>query len=373
MNTLKVLAVLDPAVKVYTDESYHILENFQDKSIEVRFDSVSWEKYFETMVQAFTGEADYDIVMIAGHLWLADFVSKDYLAPITYDFEDILPVIGKEMQYKGITYLSPSFCDGHMIVYRKSILQKVLGNLPKDVISTEEFIQIAHQLKEAGVSHVLALKAHASEIFLDALPYLRDGERDVYSQDEKGVACYIDKMTEGLEKYLSLRDLAPEDTYTYGNEEIAKHLSEGTVAMAVTWSGQLGVVLQNCKDQEDLGFATFETAWNVTWSFGISKASPNKEKAEGFLDYLRSKAVDQIAGAYSGAPIRRINYIEGAHKYPWYPIQLKMIENYAKPFESILGAGERNTILYEEIFNAFRDQKDPHTALLDAKKRMDAI
>lgn len=40
----------------------------------------------------FNGEADYDIVMVAGHLWLRDFVEKDYLAELNYDFEDIVPV-----------------------------------------------------------------------------------------------------------------------------------------------------------------------------------------------------------------------------------------------------------------------------------------
>ncbi|MDF2878373.1 MAG: extracellular solute-binding protein family 1 [Clostridia bacterium] len=373
MDTLSILAVLDPAVEVYIDKTYNILGQFEDKETQIIFDIVPWENYFSTMMKAFLGNEKYDIVMIAGHLWLADFVAKEYLAPIKYDFEDILPVIRKEMQYEGTTYLSPSFCDGHMLVYRKSVLKKVLGKLPRDIINVDELIEMASKLKEAGISDILALKAHPSEIFLDALPYLRGKGLDIYSEEKNHVVCNIDKMAEGLEKYLSLRTFAPQDTHTYGNEEIGKIIKEGKAAMAVTWSGQLGVILKECLHKDDLGFATFDTAWNVTWSFGVTKASPNKAKAEAFLKYLRSKEVDWLVGEYSGAPVRKVNYIKGYRKFPWYRAQVKMIEDYAEPFINILNAGEKNNILYEEIFNTFINKKDVYTALLDAKNRIDAI
>lgn len=373
MNKLRILAVADPAVKVYVDEKYNILGQFKDKDTQIVFDIVPWETYFSTMINAFEGNENYDIVMVAGHLWLADFVSKGYLAPIDYAFEDILPVIANEMQYEGTTYLSPSFCDGHMVVYRKSILEKVLGKLPSEVMYIDEFIEIASKLKAANVPNVLALKAHQSEILLDALPYLRSSGLDVYSEDDSGVVCHIDKMIDALESYLSLREFAPKDTYAYSNEEIRQLLAYKKVAMAATWSGQLGVVLQDCLEQEDLGFATFDTAWNVTWSFAVTNTSQNKQKAEVFLTYLRSKQVDKLAGEYSGAPVRRINYIEGSERFPWYKVQLEMIENYAKPFINVLRAGEKNDILYEEIHNAFTNKKSAAEALLNAKNRIDSI
>jgi len=373
MDVLRILAVADPAVKVYVDEKYNILGQFEDNDTQIVFDIVPWETYFPTMMEAFEGNANYDIVMIAGHLWLADFVSKGYLAPNAYDFEDILPVIAKEMQYNGTTYLSPSFCDGHMIVYRKSILEKVLGKLPQEVITVDAFIEILKKLKAAEVPNILALKAHPSEILLDALPFLRSSGFDVYSEEDNGTLCHIDKMIKELEKYLSLREFAPKDTNTYSNDEIRQLLANKGVAIATTWSGQLGLLLKECMEPEDLGYATFDTAWNVTWSFAITKASQNKHKAKAFLSYLRSKQVDKLAGEYSGAPVRKINYIEGREKFSWYKVQQKMIENYAKPFSNVLGAGEKNDILYEEIYNAFTNNKDAKEALLNAKDRIDAI
>lgn len=370
---IKVLAVNDPAVDVYIDKKYGILDRYEDDSVKIEFDIIPWDNYFPTMIKAFSGEAPYDIVMVAGHLWLADFVQKQYLEPISYDFEDIIPVIAQEMQYQGKTYLSPSFCDGHMIVYQKSILKNVLGKLPGPVITADEFIIITQKLGESGFAAPIALKAHPSEILLDALPYLRSAGLDVYEMKDHKVICNIDKMENELIKYLKLKLYAPQDTNTFGNNEIKELLAHKKVAMAVTWSGQLGVVARECEEVKELGFSTFDTAWNVTWSFGISKASKNKEKAMEFLAYLRSVPVDHLAGSYCGAPVRRSNYIDGLDEVPWYKVQLEMIEKHARPFMGILQAGDKNGILYEEIYQAFMGKKTAANAIQDAKSRIKAL
>lgn len=378
MNTdekiiLKVLAVNDPAVDVYIDKKYGILDMYNDDSVSIEFDIIPWDRYSGTMLKTFNGEAPYDIIMVAGHLWLAEFVQKQYLEPMSYDFEDILPVISEEMQYQGITYLSPSFCDGHMIVYRKSILKGVLGKLPEPVISADEFINITQKLVESGLSAPIALKAHPSEILLDALPYLRSTGMDVYQFDGSRVICNIGSMESGLVKYLNLKSYAPADTNTFGNDEIKDILVEKKAAMAVTWSGQLGVVNREFENVEDLGFSTFDTAWNVTWSFGIAKTSKNKAKAMEFLNYLRSKQVDNLVGSYCGAPVRKSNYVEGMDRHPWYRVQLEMIEKHARPFMGIEQAQIKNGILYEEIYKAFIGEKEAACALSDARGRIKAL
>ncbi|WP_158741224.1 ABC transporter substrate-binding protein [Defluviitalea raffinosedens] len=370
---LKVLAVNDPAVDVYIDKNYKVLENYDDDTVDIQFDIVPWDSYFPTMLKVFNGETSYDIIMVAGHLWLADFVTKQYLEPMDYEFEDILPVIAQEMQYQGKTYLSPSFCDGHVIVYRKSTIEKVLGKPLDPVITVDQFIEVAKKLKENGIDSPIALKAHQSEILTDALPYLRSTGLDLYEIKDNKVVCNIKKMEEGLNKYLSLKSYAPDDTYTFGNNEIKEVLAHNKVAMAVTWSGQLGVVTKECDDLEDLGFSTFDTAWNVTWSFAITKNSQNKEKAKAFLAYLRSKEVDRLVGAYCGAPVRKNSYIEGMNKYPWYKVQLDMIENQATPLIDLLQAGDKNNVLYEEIYNVFTGQKEVREALKDAESRIEAV
>lgn len=373
MEKIKILAVQDPAVNVYVDPNYDILKNFPEKDIEVEFNIVPWDKYFDTMIRSFQGEADYDIVMVAGHLWLKDFVEKDYLAEIEYDFEDILPVIANEMTLEGKTYLSPSFCDGHMIAFRKSILKEVLGKLPNQIINTDEFIQIAQELHKAGYKTPIALKASPSEILLDALPYLRSTGKDIYSIEDGNVKCNISEMKNELEKYVSLKTLSPDDTHNYGNDEIKKVLSNKEVIMATTWSGQLGVVMKDCIEKEDVGFMTFDSAWNVTWSFAVNKMSNKKAQCEKFLAYLRSKEVDKLAGEYCGAPVRKSNYTLGMDQFPWYEVQLKMIEQYAKPFESISKSGEKNAVLYDGIYSVFTGKEEISVAIKDAQNKIDSI
>jgi len=367
---LKVLAVADPAVKVYVDENLNLLKDFPET---VDFNVVPWAQYYSTMLDVFAGKVDYDVIMVAGHLWMADFAEKGYLAPIELEEEDILPVILQEMKYKNKFYLSPSFCDGHMIVYRKSVLKEKLGRTLDTVITPEEYIDAASKIGVSKTQAAVAMKAHPSEIFTDALPFLRMGGKDVYDEETLEVLCNDTNIIKGLEAYYELRKYAFLDTDTYGNEEIASAIQNKKAAMAVTWSGQLGVVYNDdCVDKEDLGFATFNTAWNVTWSFAISAGSKNKEKANELLRFLRSPKMDAIAGAYSGAPVRRQSYLEGIDKFPWYECQLSMIEK-AKPLPNMLLAGDKNGILYEEIAEAFGGRKSPANAMEEAKIRIDRI
>lgn len=373
MKKIKILAVQDPAVSVYVDSRLDLLKKFPQKDVEAEFDIVSWDDYFETMMNSFQGNADYDIVMVAGHLWLRDFVEKGYLQEISYDFEDILPVIAREMQYKGKTYLSPSFCDGHMIAYRKSAVEKAAGKLPGEIMTADEFVDIAEKLHKAGYQNPIALKAAKSEILLDALPYLRSGGKDVYIQTDKEVSCNIAQLENELEKYVSLRKFAPEDTHTYGNDDIREMLSDKKAMMATTWSGQLGVVMKDCKEKEDIGFSTFDTAWNVTWSFAITRVSKNKEEAQELLEYLRSPEIDALAGECSGAPVRKSNYEKGADIYPWYRVQLRMIEEYAEPFPPIAEAGDMNGLLYDAVYSAFTGEKTIRQAIDEAQAKADSI
>ena len=373
MKKIKILAVQDPAVSVYVDSRLDLLKKFPKKDVEAEFDIVPWDDYFETMMNSFQGNADYDIVMVAGHLWLRDFVEKGYLQEISYDFEDILPVIAREMQYKGKTYLSPSFCDGHMIAYRKSAVEKAAGKLPGEIMTADEFVDIAEKLHKAGYQNPIALKAAKSEILLDALPYLRSGGKDVYTQTDKEVSCNIAQLENELEKYVSLRKFAPEDTHTYGNDDIREMLSDKKAMMATTWSGQLGVVMKDCKEKEDIGFSTFDTAWNVTWSFAITGVSKNKEEAQELLEYLRSPEIDALAGECSGAPVRKSNYEKGADIYPWYRVQLRMIEEYAEPFPPLAEAGDMNGVLYDAIYSAFTGEKSVRQAIDEAQAKADSI
>ena len=74
---LRILAVADPAVQGYPQEK--ILEN---APLACSMDILPWKEYYPAMMDSFQGRRDYDIVMVAGHLWLKELADQGFLAPV---------------------------------------------------------------------------------------------------------------------------------------------------------------------------------------------------------------------------------------------------------------------------------------------------
>lgn len=380
-NGLKVLAVGDPAVYAYTDSRFSLIEKFnKTRGVKVEFNIVPFDRYYETMMSTFNGEQDYDIVMVAGHLWAKDFINQGFLAEVQYpstkeyNREDILDVIAGEMVVDGRPYLYPSFCDGHIFLYRKSVVSRVMNEQLSDVVDTDTILLLAEKCDRVDNMRAIALKAHQSEIFLDFLPYLRNEAIDAFDITSHAPSFNNEKGIIALKKYNSLKKYAPEDTHTYGNDEVRVAFQKKKVALTVTWGGQLGVVLNDrCLDIEDVGFAAIKTAWNVTWSFAISQRCKNKKLANEFLAYITSSEVDRIVGGYAGSPVRKSTYVKDAEKYRWYDTHLKLIEKYAKPLPMMDRAGEKMAPLYDYIYKALTGELDAGEALAYAEVKVKSV
>ncbi|MFT5872038.1 MAG: multiple sugar transport system substrate-binding protein [Clostridium sp.] len=378
-KVLKVLAVDDPAVYAYTDKRYNLVNNFKG-DFTVDFNIVPWSEYYGTMMEAFEGKREYDIVMIAGHLWLKDFINKGYIAPVEalkdcgYNYEDILPVIREEIELDGVQYLYPSFCDGHVVLYRKSIVEKVLGKLPGKVITTDELIDMAAFCNGYNGMRGIALKADPSEIFLDFIPYLRNEGVDAINKTTLAPEFNNAKGQRALKKYLSLKAFAPTNTGSFGNEELKNAFQKKECVLAVTWGGQLGTILgEGCADVEDIGFAALKTSWNVTWSFAINNLSDKKAEANEFLKYITSKAADRVVGGYAGSPVRKSTYLADRNKYNWYDMHLELIEKYARPLPGLLKAGDKFGVLYDAIGKAFNSEITIVDCLEQAEDKINKI
>lgn len=364
MDKLKVLAVDDPAVAVYTDKRYKIIDNF---NIPTEITVLPWADYYNEMMESLEGKKDYDVVMVAGHLWMKDFIDKGYISEIHMDREDILKGILKDISYKGKYYLSPSFCDGHIIIYRKSIVKKYYGHIPEQVISPMEYCEMVRAVYDGTKSPSVAMKADESEIFTDALPYMRMFGGDAYNTSQGCVDDSVETIN-GLRAYIKLKKYAIKNTEYFGNNEVAQSVIKGNVPIATTWSGQMGVIYcDDCFEKEDLGFATFTKPWNVTWSFAINSRSHRKEEAELLLKYLRSPEVDLLAGRYSGCPIRLRNYEIDKERYPWYSCQRTMFE-LAEPLPLIENSGEKNQVFYKKIYQAFNGKLSAEEAMSQIKE-----
>lgn len=356
---IRILAVEDPAVIGYVEN----LSRLKEKSPhDFEFKMVPWAEFYPQMINSLEGLETFDIVMIAGHLWLKDFVEKDYLEPLVLDGDGtIMDTIRNEMKIDGIEYLSPSFCDGHMVVYRKDIINSVLGRNPNDVISPNDYGELAELIHEKYGKASIAMKAHQSEIFTDALPFLRGKGAEVYNSQGQ-IIDNQEILEKGIGFYCYLKKYAIDGTETFGNTEIKQAITDDKIPLTITWSGQLGDIFSKKQIFDDnIGFATLSTAWNVTWSFGIPKTGSKKKEAKEVLKFLRSKEVDKLIASYSGAPVLMETYQKGERIYPWYQVQKIMLEK-AEPLPNILNAGDKNQIVYDEIYDCFIGNKSSSEA-----------
>lgn len=354
MDTLRVLAVGDPAISVYTDKSVQgITSQWEDEfNTKVEYEVLPWEQYHlvvETTVKE-RMEA-VDIIMVAGHLWLADFVESEIIIPLPDKLDqDILPNARSESLYKGKEYLVPSFSDGHLVFYRRD----TFGDLPA-VMSPFDMVKAAINVKKDVVAYPLALKAHRSEIFLDFLPYLRAYGEEPFDSEGRWLANRK-AVVDALNYYKGLRSLTPSNVHAYGNEEVCRALQTGEVGMAVSWGGQAGTIMNGFSDavRKQVGFSTLTRPWNVNWSFAITAHSRQKEIAFSYLKHITGNDGDGKIGKLAGSPMRLATYLNKAENQlcPWYPSQLEML-NRAVPLPTFVGARKTLGVVYEHLYEAF--------------------
>lgn len=367
MKKINVLAVADPAVVSVVAEK-EIIDRFErETGIKINMDVLPWAEYYAGLMASFESYK-YDIVMVAGHLWLYDFVKNGNIKEIgeyseNYDYQDVLKTIRDEIEIDGEKYLFPFFCDGHMLLYRKSFY----GESIRDTVSIDELVGLVES-KKAEDGNVFTLKAHVSEIFQDILPYFRSESVEPFDEDGN---TYFNSPTglKALEKYISLKKYCDNDVQNFGNEEVLDQIQKGKCKIGVTWSGQIGQVMNSeCIDPDDIEFASLNTSWNVTWCFAINKFCQDNKSAQVFLEYITGKDVDKRVGYYCGNPVRKSSFEAGMDDNKWYSKVLKMI-NGAKPVAKSDKTGTMMGIIAGEVYDAFIGKTEPKTALDNAERK----
>lgn len=116
----------------------------------------------------------------------------------------------------------------------------------------------------------LALKADASEIFTDFLPYLWEAGGRIFDEDGKPDLDNEINVA-ALQTYCDLRQFCPPKTHAYGNGEIAESIRKGGAALIANWGGQTAPLLLDADDENQAEYkcATFPIPWNATWGIAI--------------------------------------------------------------------------------------------------------
>jgi len=378
---IRVLAVNDPAVMAYRDADAAVLESWSEKSgCEVEFTILPWKDYAPALESSLAGsDGSYDIVMIAGHLWLQDYIERGSIqmlpgikaAVSSYGaYEDILPEIRAEIEFQGNVWMIPSFTDGHIIFYKKDAIREIFGELLPKVMTASEYLSAVQDISNHPSWHgksFLALKAHPSEIFLDWLPFYYGGGGD-FRYEDGSLSFDAETAVGALENYLSMRRYAFSDVETYGNEEVRTALHTEECLMAVSWGGQAGFISDRRSVEDDVfGFATFASPWNVSWGFAVPAHVTISDEIEDFLGYLVSPEVDSLIGSRAGSPVRSSSYLTDAEHLPWYPVQKKMV-SLSRRLPGFLGSGQIYGLFYSWIYKAFIGDLEPRTAIEGLKR-----
>ncbi|MBI9103722.1 MAG: extracellular solute-binding protein [Spirochaetales bacterium] len=386
---IKVLAVADPAVLTYADKDVNIISKWTETSgVEVEFSILPWAEYFAALMETLSGngkdrKSDYDIVMVAGHLWLQDFINRGFLQPLegikaaitNYGpYEDLLPGVRDEIELDGKVWLTPSFTDGHIIYYKKERIFELTGrHLPK-ILTPSEYLAL---VKEIGNNPAmedkkfLAMKAHPSEIFLDWLPFYYEEGKSVFDEN-LNLLFNTPEAARALGRYLELKEFALPGAELFGNEEVCAALQSDDCLIGVSWGGQASFIINDeILKADNMGYATFETPWNVSWSFGVPASADFTNEVRDFLAYLASPEVDRIIGKGAGSPVRSASYKAENSLLPWYPIQEEMISR-SKRLPGFTGSGDVYGLFYKWIFQAFTGEISPEEALAELEKAVSA-
>lgn len=363
MKGLKVLAVNDPAINSYKNDSYtYITKDWENNnSCEVHIDIVDWDNYKKAVDNALIkNEGNYDIVM-APSFWIPNFASNNLIVPFEeyvndkYDISDIFPSIIDEISYGNKLIGIPSFTDGHILFYRKD---KV--NLDK-VVTIENLKEALNNLKE---DRKFALKASRYEIFLDFLPFLWSNNGQIFGKNNN-IELNSPNAIKALDTYIGFKKYCPQDVANYGNDEIKNALQNDKVYIGVSWSGQSAAIMNENKFADKIAFATYEYPCNTTWTFLVNKHSSKIRESFSYLMHCTNKENDLKSGRISGSPVRISTYQnkEELKTNPWYEINFIMLKN-AKRVPPCEEWTEISDMLYKSVYDAF-------TGTLSLKEALD--
>ena len=373
----QILGPDDPALAVLQQQ----LSDHPEWDAELKI--VPWPEYqgmLDTTIQA--QQSPYQAVCVPGHIWLPGLVADgkleafDNLLPDVnsqliqqYNLTDIMPSVYQECLVNGEQYLLPLFSDGHILFYRQDLINLPLSD-QSSTLNPREIPALLEKLDLTSGQYPFALKAHASEILLDWLPYLWAFGGKIVDENLQP-AFNSHEAIQALEFYISLKHFCPPDTHLYGNVEILDGLKSGKVAMATSWGGQAAPILDEDNPfRSDFRTTTFTHPWNTTW--GVSIPSNQTESAKtGMLAVLYQAAdpqQDREVTRLAGSPVRLSSYsAEEMGKYSWLKAQKEMLERRTllpthPGFARYLGP------LYANVYAAFTGEMTASEALNQVAK-----
>ena len=338
-----------------------------------------WADYRDVMMESLSADnSPNQAVFVPGHVWIPELAAAGLITELDpllsdlpsatrgdYYWENVVKAVRTESQYLDSQYMIPYFNDAHILFYREDLveLQKTDDLLE---ISPLDLVGLAEKAHQPPDIYGIALKAHPSEILFDWMPYLLAAGGQIADSDLLP-AFRSEAGIQALKAYLKLRDFAPPQTGSFGNEEIADIIKNGQAAFVTTWGGQAAPIFldENNLFREKYHPAIFPYPCGGTWGIALpsSQSREIQLKTLQILLLLNSPEADKDVLLAAGSPVREDSYTETAYqKYAWLRTQREVYERISfLPFDPrisvFLGP------LTENLVSAFEGKISPEDAL----------
>lgn len=346
----------------------------EQPQLNVRVEIIPWADYRNTLLDALKSPATpYQAVCVPGHVWLPELTQASHFFNLSdladgvepsnlaaYDAGGLVPSVKAECHYQNQWIMLPLFTDGHIVFYRSDLLELPEQIRPSDLEAYAKVMNLPDGMSPLG------LKAHASEILLDWLPYLWERGGELFDKHLHPI-FNSPAGVDALKYYSSLKKFAPPETHQFGNNEIASALTEGGVAAAVSWGGQAASIFDPKKNPFHAVMKTtcLANAWNATWGVCIPANQPRSQAVETLnnLMQMMDLSCDQNVTRIAGSPVRLSSYSPQQKEiYPWLASQQAMLES-CKTLPLLPQIGSFLGILYAAVYSVFTEAESPQEAL----------
>ena len=338
-----------------------------------------WADYRNEMMKSLNADnTPNQAVFVPGHVWIPELADAGLITALNplisdlptsdwqdYHWENVIPSVRKESQYLDTQYMIPYFNDAHILFFREDLveLQNKGGLLEISPLDLVGLAEKAHQPPEV---YGVALKAHPSEILFDWMPYLLAAGGQIADSDLRPT-FRSESGVQALKAYLKLREFAPPETGSFGNEEIADIIKNGRAAFVTTWGGQAAPIFldENNLFREKYHPAIFPYPCGGTWGITLpsNQSREIQLKTLQVLLLLNSPDADKDVLLAAGSPVREDSYSDAAYQeFTWLRTQREVYDRI-----SFLPIDPRISVflgpLTENLVSAFEGKLSPEEAL----------
>jgi sorbitol/mannitol transport system substrate-binding protein len=260
-------------------------------------------------------EPIFDILMI-GQVNVPQFATKGWISqleplPKSYNAEDILPIVQKELTYKDKLYALPFYHETSMTFYRKDLFEKKNLQMPMRP-SYSDLKRLAAQLDDpkSSVNGIcMRGKSGQGENTSNILAIVRafGGQ---YFNEQKDLDLTSEAWRQAIQLYTDLLiQYGPDDPARYGYNELLKLFADGHCAIWIDASVAAGFVMdpKHSKVSDAVGFAYMpkETqdrnfGWSWTWAFSVVGSSQQKALAQEFMEWASSEEYTALVARLKG-------------------------------------------------------------------------